>query len=341
MLRILLAALLAVGCDSNAVNVTSHMDLAVADSNANSDLPMLDLFMCGQRRDTGVESKSVVNTLTVPMDRMEFALDLNGDSRPDNQLGNIMAALNSQNLQPQIALSAAVASGDDLLLIDVTTSSFSSDPCAVTRVQYANPQASPDFSGSGSFTVASSPAPVSLLGAIGSADFSTSEGAEPISLQILLPFATALVPVTLIDAHLTFSLSQDGTPTVGQVNGAIRESDIMGQVIPEVARQLNLQVTTNATLFDGGPPNPNNSQLLQIFDVGCTSAGLNFDGTPAEMGDGKIASCEVSQNAIIQAVLAPDVQLFDANGNFAPNPDNTSKDSLSVGVGFTAVGATF
>jgi hypothetical protein len=40
-------------------------------------------------------------------------------------------------------------------------------------------------------------------------------------------------------------------------------------------------------------------------------------------------------------VLAPDVQIYDANGNYAPNPLNTVKDSLSVGIGFTAVAANY
>ena len=33
--------------------------------------------------------------------------------------------------------------------------------------------------------------------------------------------------------------------------------------------------------------------------------------------------------------------MFDATGNFKPNKDNTTKDSLSLGLGFGAVGAKF
>jgi hypothetical protein len=33
--------------------------------------------------------------------------------------------------------------------------------------------------------------------------------------------------------------------------------------------------------------------------------------------------------------------MLDANGNYHPSPDNTMKDSLSIGLGFTAVPATF
>ena len=46
-------------------------------------------------------------------------------------------------------------------------------------------------------------------------------------------------------------------------------------------------------------------------------------------------------NSTIQAVFAPDVQIYDANGNYAPNKTNAMKDSLSIGFGFTAVRASF
>jgi hypothetical protein len=55
----------------------------------------------------------------------------------------------------------------------------------------------------------------------------------------------------------------------------------------------------------------------------------------------KIDICEVATSGLIQNVLAPDVQMFDAAGNYHPNPTNANKDSLSIGLGFTAVPATF
>ena len=44
--------------------------------------------------------------------------------------------------------------------------------------------------------------------------------------------------------------------------------------------------------------------------------------------DNIIDTCEVSTAGLIQNVLAPDVQMFDASGKYAPNKDNTMKDSL-------------
>ena len=74
-------------------------------------------------------------------------------------------------------------------------------------------------------------------------------------------------------------------------------------------------------------------QILTIFDVGgCGNA---------QAMDCRIDPCEVAENSIIKKVLAPDVQIFDANGNYAPNKQNTTPDSMSVGLGFTAVQASF
>jgi hypothetical protein len=42
-----------------------------------------------------------------------------------------------------------------------------------------------------------------------------------------------------------------------------------------------------------------------------------------------------------QAVMASDIPLFDANGNYAPSPNPTNKDSMSLGVAFTAILAQF
>jgi hypothetical protein len=67
----------------------------------------------------------------------------------------------------------------------------------------------------------------------------------------------------------------------------------------------------------------------------------NLDGSCAKAKDGIISDCEVATNGIMRNLLAPDVQMFDAAGNYHPNPSNTSPDSLSIGYAFTAVPASF
>jgi hypothetical protein len=54
--------------------------------------------------------------------------------------------------------------------------------------------------------------------------------------------------------------------------------------------------------------------------------------------DGAISAAELSSNNLIQALFQPDVDLLDAMGH--PGQDG-SKESVSVGLGFSCVGAVF
>ena len=56
--------------------------------------------------------------------------------------------------------------------------------------------------------------------------------------------------------------------------------------------------------------------------------------------DGTITAKELRTNALIMSLLAPDLDLFDSAGIYNPRVDGVN-DSLSFGVGFTAVGAVF
>jgi hypothetical protein len=50
-----------------------------------------------------------------------------------------------------------------------------------------------------------------------------------------------------------------------------------------------------------------------------------------------IKLCEVTGSSLIQALLAADVQIRDVDGNYAPNPANTTRDANSFGIHFTGI----
>jgi len=57
----------------------------------------------------------------------------------------------------------------------------------------------------------------------------------------------------------------------------------------------------------------------------------------AQPCDGIFDTCEVSTDMLMKNLLAPDIQLFAADGvTWAPSPDSQKKDSLFFGFGFTA-----
>jgi hypothetical protein len=296
---------------------------------------------------TGVNQlKLVAQQITLPQQRSDFAVDLNGDGKVDNQYGNIIGALSAQNLDVQGSVDMQVASGQVLLLVDLRSSdvTFASDSCAGAVVTNAQMKANPDFSGNGSFTIDTTVMAGNFAGPISNSTFLSTAPATattPVSLEVYLPlfsFGGTTMPTTLKITAAQLKL-QGGQR--GQINGVIKKQDLDAAEV-EVAATLNAQVQAN-------PTSSTAMQLLQIFDFGgsadptgkCGQTCQNPDGSCAKANDGVISTCEVTTNPIIRNVLAPDVDMFDAQGNYAPNPANTSKDSLSIGFGFTAVGAKF
>ncbi|MGZ3437916.1 MAG: hypothetical protein ACXVDD_00280 [Polyangia bacterium] len=292
-----------------------------------------------------LRAQYVWNAVRVPMRRTDYALDLNGDGRADNQFGNIYGALEGQNLGVQNDATQAVNSGQSLTLIDAYADDFSADACAASDVEAADPMASPDFSGAGHFTVDAAAVPGHFAGTFAAGTFSSlplpASAATPVIMTLKLPLLGAIIGVPLVGAHAQYTRAADGTVTGGQLNGAIRNSDVQNILVPALAASLTAQVQVT-------PLSSRAMELLFLFDNGgkadptCVAGTCkNPDGTCAVEADQKIDVCEVATSGLLQNVLAPDVQMFDANGNYQPSPDNTHKDSLSIGLGFSAVPATF
>ena len=291
-----------------------------------------------------VRAQYVWNDVLVPMQRADYSFDLNGDGRTDNQLGNIEATLAGQGMPVQAQATQAVQSGQSLTLVDEHGDDLTSDACAATSVQSAQMMASPDFSGAGHFTPDGS-MPGDFAGPIVTSRF-TSEpppatAAVPVIVHLNLPLLGAVSAVDVVGARITYVRDATGKLMMGQLNGAIRNKDVQTKVIPNLAASLTAQVQAN-------PSSSTSMQILAIFDTGgkadpACAAGTckNPDGSCAVKGDQKIDTCELATSGLITNLLAPDVQLFDAAGNYHPNPANTNKDCLSIGLGFTAVGATF
>src|SRR5215467_12984864 len=98
------------------------------------------------------KAQYVTNAVMVPQQRSDYAIDLNGDGRVDNQLGNIIGALEGQMLHVQMGVDQAVTDGTLIVLMSETSTDamFQSDNCATASVQVGQPIAAPampDYSG--------------------------------------------------------------------------------------------------------------------------------------------------------------------------------------------------
>jgi hypothetical protein len=295
------------------------------------------------------KAQYVTNVVTVPQTKSDFAIDLNGDGRADNQLGSIVSILKTENLSVQDGVTMAVAAGTLVILASETSSdaTFQTDSCATSVIERGSLPAgvtTPDYTGTGAF-VAVTDGAGTFNGPITGGKFSSGSPVttkSPVSLTILLPLIAGAAPVELDveGGQLEFKRDATGVVTGGELHGFLTSASVQSKVVPNVALLLTSKVSeANPTATD--------MQIGSIFDTGgapsaaCNNtACANPDGTCAVSGDKKIDICEVSTNNLIQQVLAPDIQMFQ-NGVYAPNAANTTKDSLSLGLGFTFVKATF
>jgi hypothetical protein len=297
----------------------------------------------------GQTAKYVVNTVTVPTDKSQYAIDLNGDSRTDNQLGNIIGALSQQGLNVQMGVSDALTKGLLVILATETSTdaSFQADKCAGVQLQLGSlptGTTTPDYSGNGTFTASGANGDV-FAGPIAAGKFNSASpvtATDPVNVTIALPLVPDAVPVTLkiTGAHLTFTRGADGKVMTAQLQGAIKDEDVKGDIIPNVATLLTGKINEM-------PCAGTCADIGRLFDTGGTKDPTNgcADGckTPtgcAAKGDKKIDVCEVATSGLIQNVLAPDVQMFQG-GVYKPNKANETKDSLSLGLQFSMVPAKF
>ncbi len=289
-------------------------------------------------------SKYVINAFTAPTSRSDFAYDLNGDGKADNQFGSLCAVLIGQGYGLQAALDAEVAGGTDLLLLELASrdSGFANDSCAASHVRNAVDQANPNFGTTGTFTPDSTPESL-FDGALVAAAFDSlpapAAATTPVQLRIKLPLSgETLIPLT--GGHVSYTLGVDHLFT-GQIQGAIAVSDLQNIFIPAVAQRFSALVAQS-------PCGSDCMTIKSIFDNGGVANShcpqgtcANPDGTCAVANDNQISSCEISTNSLVANVLAPDVQMTDGKGNYHPAPTNAIPDSLSVGLGFTAVSAQY
>src|SRR5437879_948625 len=61
---------------------------------------------------SGTPHRYAINHVTLPQQKSDYALDLNGDGRPDNQYGNIIGTLATQSFDLQSMIDIAVAVGN-------------------------------------------------------------------------------------------------------------------------------------------------------------------------------------------------------------------------------------
>jgi hypothetical protein len=266
-----------------------------------------------------------MNRLLVPTTQAQsqlFALDLDGDSHPDNLFGNALALLVSLSpgLDLQSTVDQGVHAGQVVMLQTLQTNDLVNNPDASWSIFLGQQtQSPPRFDGTDQFTLdASVPTDSLVNGPITSGHFTGSRGNAHVRIIVM----GEPVQLDLIGVRIEADVSKSGC-TNGRLGGGITASDFQARVLPAIAAGLNQMVASDKGC-SAGCSNPAKI-LLQAFDTD---------------KNGSISLDELKGNMLLNAAISPDLDLLDASGKFNPRQDGV-KDSLSIGLGFTCVPAIF
>lgn len=269
-----------------------------------------------------VGSSLVIPSTGTQASQLAFNLDGDALGTKDNRLGSFLVTLaTSVGLDVQAAMDDAVDSGTAVALHAIATSSVVNDRTAAWRVYTGKPTTTPKFDGTGRFRVdTGAPRGTWLHGRFVRHRFTGGPGT--VNLQLALGPDQPPISLRLAGARIAATCTARAC-TKGVVGGGVSMSQIQSVFLPALASVLQHAVTESC-----GTPS-----------VSCTEPGSTilalFDQSPQ---DGAVSVTEVESNGIITSLLAPDLDLHRANGK---RGKDGVKDSLSVGVGFSAVKATF
>jgi hypothetical protein len=293
----------------------------------------------------------VMDSLIVPATAAEavstYGLDIDGkendaDRGVDNQLGRSFVSL-ADMADIGAAVKAGVDNGSIIMLVDVRTPDLATNARVEVGIYLgANPVPAAcendqdqvcrrHLDGSASFELApDAPTDTVLTGSLASGGFTMSAEDAPGRVAIPFPALDGGEPVVveMVGARISIQTVSETGLTSGILGGAIPADDFENTVLPSFHQGLAAQVAADCTGTSPTccTPDSGGEGILDFFDPGSADCMVSFE--------------EFRGNFFLSFLLNPDVDLFDAEGNYNPNSDGAN-DSLSLGLGFSAVTATF
>lgn len=269
---------------------------------------------------TPPEHGYVTSSLTLPFDASQgraLGRDLTGDGKADNQLARLFGALVSQGLDLTETWNADLHTGAIVMLQSLRTRSLANDRRATWQEWYGVPVTHPDLTGTGTFAAGpthSARIPARLV------RHRLSTAAATIPVRMDLGSGPFQMPMVVGRVFATCYARCTG----GRINGAFRSTAMDAVFVPRLATVLQALVDRDCPAAE--------PRTCASGSTGETVDEI-FDTSPHDF---VITTDEVRSNGLVQALLAPDVDLFKADGT--RGRDGT-KDSISFGFGFTAVKA--
>lgn len=294
----------------------------------------------------------VVDNAVVPEEftqANEVGLDLDGDGEVDNALGDLISGVGG--LLGDVDLEALVAEqfqeGTLILLADLQAPDLDEAPGAgfwlyvgdePSREPCEDDDCGRHLDGETSFSIhPDSPTDTGVTGSIAGGAFVGGPGIVSVTVDFVDELEEPL-NLELVGARVEIDeVTEDGLAS-GRLGGGITAEQVESEIIPALTNVLNDLIDEECE-GPGEEPEP----------CGCPDDG-DFDllATLIEQLEAEdtcvVEEEDVQQHQIVSTFLSPDVDLLDEDGNFDPTPgdeDGRDPDSISLGVGFSAVPAEF
>ena len=318
------------------------------------DPNMMAPAVCTAAMVTGTENKAATDSLKLPgvSGNKTYVYDFDGDLRPENQLKNLISTISLSGLDIQASVNKAVMGGEAIVLLNVKSPDLTKADCASVTLGLAKPPVAmapaPKFDGSDTFTLATDIMPVSLFGKIEAGKLATlaSKDQKPSNeqkIEIRLPLGDGkMLPLALRGAHFEGTVVKDGSVMKvkdGILHGVLAQKDIDEKIVPLVATLLSEMINKD-------PMGDTAKTIIGLFENQNDPATKNKCASkPADCCKTNPMTCKILpeevKSSAVGNVLSSDVQVFDDQGNWAPVAGGKKYNGMSVGIGFTGVGAKF
>jgi hypothetical protein len=293
----------------------------------------------------GTMRRLATSSLKLPTAATGFAIDLDGDGRTENQLKNIIGAISALGMDPQVQVDDAVRSGQLVYLLGLKTTSLDTS-CAGLVMNRALPTAAPPaYDGSDVFTSA---LPMSAqftagvpMGQLGTTLPKDLKAADEATLPLSLALGPMVVTLPLRGVHVQGRLELTaGKLTIrdGQIHGAIAVTDLDRVVYPQLA-------ATVTAMINGDPMSSTTRTLIGLFESATSPVSIAKCMVAKDCCKTSPSTCRILpeevKDSVVGTLFSPDVEVISATDQWAPVRGGANKDAVSVGIGFSAVQASF
>ena len=253
--------------------------------------------------------RTSVQIPTTTAEARMLGLDINGDGTVDNQLGQAFAAFATFGIDLVADNTTVGTVVESFAVQSPSLPTLATDSTCATWEAYR-----------GADLLADLDQATEVQGSITGGQFVgvSDRATNPVRFAIFIGSDSVVLP--LLNAHVEASLAGSNT---GIIAGAVVQATVYPAITSALAKKLDLLVVADPGCPMNCAPGSEAATVSALFDVNV---------------DHHISADEVANNGVIKSLLAPDVDVLDANGN--PGKDGVP-ESLSVGFGFGFGPASF